>query len=179
MTYDIGRPTGRCFVSDRRFEPGEEFIAVMLEGATGWVRRDYALENWSELPNGAVGFWRCAMPNLNGDSPELTTKPVSTEQILQWFDAVNAQLPRDDHQQRLLYVTALLLVRRKALKLLDVERSNEGEYLVLKRPRGNGIVKVRDPGIADDRLAELERELTQHLLTAALLQPLPESETPA
>lgn len=179
MAYDIGRATGRCFATNRELAAGEEFIAALCDTPGGWLRKDFGLDQWQGTCDGAVGFWLAKMPDIVGTIAK--PKPISTEAILEWFDRLieSADVENRDTES-LAYVTALLLVRRKALKLHDVERTDSGEFLVLKRPRGGNVFKVRDPGISEERIIELERELTRMLEGSGTLTSVGSNlETPA
>jgi hypothetical protein len=61
------------------------------------------------------------------------------------------------------YVLALLLLRRRVLRLEDSQRDEQGEVLVLNCPRDESLhhVLVRSPG--PQRTQEIEAELAKLL----------------
>lgn len=159
MRYELGRPGRKCFASGRDLRAGDEFYSVLLETVTGWERREYALEHWPGPPADAVGVWRGRVPAE--DARPAAPAPLTTEALLAWFDRL--ALAADEQQQRLRYVLTLLLLRRKALKLQDVDRTEAGEFLIVKRTRGASTDRVLDPRLSEERIQAVEQELNRLL----------------
>jgi hypothetical protein len=158
MHYEITRNSRRCCVSDRELRPGEVFYSVLIDAPGGTKRRDYAAENWLGPPADAIGFWKGRMPV---DDKPTGKQPISDDTMLelfeQWEDAEDAE------KLQLRYVLALLLIRRKALKLQDVVRIEQGEFLVVQLPRKKQTYQVRDPHLTEDQVQQVEQELTRLL----------------
>ena len=72
----------------------------------------------------------------------------------------------DAKREQLRYVLALLLMRRKALKLHDVQQDGEKEVLMFRRPRSKENLPVTDPGLDESQVDRLEEELAELLGTA-------------
>lgn len=108
LDFSVRRPSRRCAATDRPFEPGEAFVSVLIDEAAEVVRRDFALTAWGEPPEGAIAWWRSQTPSKGrgvGEAP----REVMLRLLDEWADRPDEASAR--------YVLALLLVRRKVLRL--------------------------------------------------------------
>ena len=60
---------------------------------------------------------------------------------------------------RIRYILGLLLIRRKVLKFVDVERSGDDELLVLRAPATGDEYRVTNPRLCDEELAAVQAEV--------------------
>jgi len=156
MDYEIGRCTRHCAVSGRELKPGEEFYSALVDQGAGSSRMDYAREVWEGPPPGAVGWWKSHIPDPN--SQKLTWAP--NDVMLDFFDELAEQPDRQDVR----YVLALLLVRRRVMRLEESQTDTEhGEVIVLYCPRRDATyhVPAREP--TPERIDEIQQHLS-HLL---------------
>ena len=164
MHYEIGRNSRRCCVSGKELEPGDEFYSALIDTVTGLQRCDYAPEHWTGPPENVFGFWRGRLPI---EAAQETREPPSLDAMLELFeqfaDAASAEDSAGSRKPALCYVLALLLIRRKALKLNSIAREDEVEYLVVSRPRTTIEYRVPDPQLPEERIHEVEQELTRLL----------------
>lgn len=163
MAYEVSKNSRRCFVSGRNLEPGDVFYSVLIETPTGTERRDYAKENWQGPPEGAIGFWKGRIPETTGgDKP----KPISPEAMFELFEQLATK--EDPSAQRLRYVLALLLIRRKALKLHGVEHSQDGDALIVRSVGSKSVTyTVMDAELSEEQMELAEQELAGLLESAA------------
>jgi hypothetical protein len=115
MDYQIQTNTRRCALSGRALEPGDRYFSVLLDTGGSLERRDYCADVWSGPPAEAFSFWsgRIALPEVR------RLPPIDTELLMECFQRLAGQ---DDRERvRFRYIVALLLVRRKKLRLLDSE----------------------------------------------------------
>ncbi|QDU62521.1 hypothetical protein Pan216_33880 [Planctomycetes bacterium Pan216] len=162
MDYQIGPHTKKCFVSGKEISPGDSYYTAVIETVTGLERRDYRVEHWTGPPEEALGFWRSRLPE---DKDAGKPKPVTVEAMLALFEQF-AEETEDPKRRQLHYVLALLLMRRKALKLHDVQQDGEHEVLIFRRPRSKENLPVMDPGLKETEVDRLEEELAELLGTA-------------
>lgn len=158
MHYEIARNSKRCCVSERELRPGEVYFSALIDAPGGMQRKDFAAENWTGPPADTVGYWKGRIPP--DDKPK-AAQPISDEAMLELFE--KWENSDDAEKVQLRYVLALLLIRRKALKLQDMVQSEEGEYLIVQRPRQKQTHRVRDPHLAEDQVQRVEQELTRLL----------------
>jgi hypothetical protein len=151
--YQLPTPTRRqCCATGRELKAGERYFGVLAEEAGRFVRREYAPEAWAGPPEGVVGFWAGRVPA--GDAPK--RPPVDDETVRECFRRLDGATEPSRVSFR--YVLALLLVRRKALRIEETRRDEFGEVMILKDKSGERH-EVRDPGLAEADLAAVEDEV--------------------
>lgn len=159
--FEIQRSSRRCAKTDREFAPGEPFISVLVSDGAQIVRHDYAREAWDQPPANAIGWWQCHMPEPNAKRAHWAPNDV----LLHYFE----QLAGDEAQADVRYVLALLMIRRRIVRLEDTQRDEQGrEALVLFCPKNETEyqVTVREP--TGGRVREIQDELTRLLFADAV-----------
>lgn len=120
-----------------------------------------------------MAWWRARLPHADPDRPQ----PPPSEQLLQVFEEVQGQAGRADF----CYLLALLLVRRRLLRLEEAHRDVQGrEILVLYCPRRDATYRV--PAVPPDpsRAGVLQEELGRLLVGLPPASPAPAcSEVPS
>lgn len=165
MEFKITRGSGRCTVTGRKFEDGEQFIVALSpdpkeEGL--FQRQDICLAAWQRQSAGAfAAFWPSRY--------SVAKKPVLLDPDMLWqvFHRARTPVEGDDAAEmpRFAYVAALGLMRLKKLKLKGTRRQGKTEHLVFETP-GKGkdreTYEVVNPGLDEagiekvqDRLSEL------------------------
>ncbi len=153
--YHVPRCSRRCWATGRTLQPGEGYYSVLLWEGGELVRRDYSVEAWHGPPEEAIGWWRGEVPS-GPPKPDVATP----EQLLAWLE----QLLQQPEQADLCYVLALLLVRRRVLRLERETTGPEGPVLELHTPGPEPRsfrVPVRQP--EPQRLHEIEQQLKKVL----------------
>jgi hypothetical protein len=156
MDYDLQRPTKHCFTTGRELAPGEEFYSALIAEGAELRRADFSIEAWHGPPPGAIGCWKSQIPDRHGARRHWAPNDV----LLQCFDELSEQPDKQDMR----YVLALLLVRRRVMRLEEEQKDAAGgELLVLYCPRRDTTyevpVTVPDPTRADAIQQELARLL--------------------
>lgn len=154
--YDFQRCTGRCAVTGRQLAPGETYYSALVEAGNTLRRVDYSAEAWNGPPDGAIGWWRSHLPALDPDRPQ----PPPNERLLQVWEELLGQPDRADF----CYLLALLLVRRRLLRLEEQQCDGQGrEVLILYCPRRDTTYRV--PAVPPDpsRACVLQEELSRLL----------------
>src|SRR5262245_28555434 len=104
--FEVARPGGRCHVSGRQIEPGEDFYTVLLETPQGFERRDYSNENWQGPPEGAFCHFKTRLPNREG--PKRTF--VDDDVLINFFLRLSGS--EEGMKLRFRFVLALILLRK-------------------------------------------------------------------
>jgi hypothetical protein len=162
MDYELGRSTRKCAKTGREFAAGESFFSVLMAEGSKIVRHDYAAEAWEGAPKLAVGWWKSQIPAA--DSKRQKPRWAPNDVMLQLFDELAEQPDRADMR----YVLALLLLRRRVLRLEDTEQVGpQGEVLLVYCARRQTEYKV--PVVMPDgtRAEEIQQELARLLLSDA------------
>lgn len=166
--YPTCKATGKCAASGRDLVEGEKFVATLVEqpvpgsSATVVSRIDYALDSWTSgarpaPPAIVLGSWR-----TNFHAGEQKKTPLMGDQeMLDLFDEL-AQAA-DERQIRFRYLLALLLIRRRLLRVISTKRVPQGTLLtVLRRGEDAGTAtpgQVIDPGLDEATIAEAIEQL--------------------
>jgi hypothetical protein len=160
MDYQL-KPIGKtCAATGEELSPGTECYSVLLEENGRNTRQDFSAAGWSGPPENAVGYWRTSVPEPNDVKP----KPLDSESLLQSFE----QLSEDANpaQEKLRFVTALLLVQKRRLKLDGSRRDGDIEFLQLVGSHGEGPYEVREFDLSADERQELQQAVDAFLAAA-------------
>lgn len=155
----IGRFTGRCAATGRALEPGTPCIAVLLDrGDDGFERRDYSIDAWASTsrPDGILGFWKTVVPR-----PEERRGVVIDDEVLA---SMLARLDGDERPERIAFrwIVTLLLLRRRMLRHLGVERRDGREWWRFAwagAGAGAPAIEVVNPHLRDEDLQSLAGQL--------------------
>lgn len=154
-TYELAAPNRRCARSGRELKPGEPIFSVLHDRDGLWVREDVAAEAWNGAPEDAFSFWRTSIPDEKRKGP-----PRLNEELL-WDCFLRLEGQADPKSVTFRYVLALLLVRKKRLKLEEVRPAEDGERLTLRDAKRKQTHTVLNPGLTDAQLGEVEAEISQ------------------
>lgn len=160
IEYEIQRCTRHCATTHRELAPGEAFYSTLTAEGSSVVRHDYSAEAWQGPPAGVLGWWKARMPQR--DARKLHWAP--NDVMLELLETLE---PRDDMQD-LRYVLALLLIRRRVVRLEDTEQDDAGrEVSVLYCPRRETTYRVPTVMPSDERTVEIQEELARLLFANA------------
>ena len=156
MDYEVQRCTRTCAATGRELAAGEEFYSVLVPEAGRVERRDYAVEGWSGPPEDSLGWWKSRMPDQDARKKRLTPSEVLVELF--------QELEQAEGNRDLRYVLALLMVRRRILKLEDTIQDERGnEVLVLYAPRDETTHQVTVVMPDEARANEIQEYLSRLL----------------
>jgi len=171
--WKIHRREERCSACERAFDEGETFFSLLAFEGEGLRREDRCsacFEAPSEEAQETV-YWRTR------HSPDRRARfAVDFEAIEELFLALEGRAR--GRLAELRYLLALLLMRKKRLKLIGVRRSSEGETLRLRRPRRTEELEVAVFDLDAERSASLKAELAR-VFEGAGLEALLSGEGPA
>ena len=156
MEYEIERSAKSCAVTGREFAPGETFYSALIASGAELKRCDYSAEAWQGPPEGAIGWWKSQMP----DQHARRSYWAPNELLLNFFD----ELAQQPDKQDMRYVLALLLVRRRVMRLEEEQRDDAGrERLVLYCPRRDAQYEVSAISLDQGRIEEIQEVLVKLL----------------
>ena len=156
MEYEVQRSTKHCAATGREFTPGEEFFSALIAAGADLRRADFSIEAWQGPPPGTIGWWKSQLPGR----PNARQRRAPNEILLQVFDELADQPDRLDMR----YVLALLLVRRRVMRLEEERHDETGrEILLLYCPRRETSYEI--PVIAPEptRTDEIQQTLAKLL----------------
>jgi hypothetical protein len=169
LDFEVQRCTRRCAATERALEPGDVCYSVLeIEGAAV-IRKDYCGDAWNGPPEAAFGWWKSRVPEPTAKKIRLAPNDV----LLELFE----KLADQPEQQDLRYVLALLLVRRRVLRV-DVahERSNvdptnqasrAAETMTLYCPKRESTYEAFVAMPSRERIDEIQQQLSDLLIADA------------
>jgi hypothetical protein len=160
MDYDLDRCSRQCAATGRELSPGEHFYSALILRDGSAVRVDYAPEAWTGPPENALGWWKSRLP-LPEEKPKKAWAPADL--MLDLFDRLGELPDRADAR----FVLALLLVRRRVLRIEESEHLGEQERLLLSCPRRHAEYEVIAATPDEGRAQEIQAELEALLQTEA------------
>lgn len=157
MEYQF-RPIGKkCAATGADLVPGSTCYSVLIERNGELQRLDYSEQGWSGPPAEAIGVWTCQVPM----PAEVRHEPLDTNALMSCFE----QLCEEGNPVRdgLRYILALLLMKKRRLKLDSTRTEGDSDYLQLSGAQGEGVWEVRDPNPSDADVQLWQRELNVYL----------------
>ena len=129
MDFEIQRFTRVCAATGRELAPGEAFYSVLVAEGSEVKRLDYSVQGWPGPPEKCIGWWKSQVPSPHANKVLWAPNEV----LLQFFEGLEGT-DREDMR----YVLALLLVRRRVLRLEQELRRVE---LTARRPVRRAVVE--------------------------------------
>lgn len=153
MDYRIHRPQSRCATTGRTFEPGEAIVSALVREDGGIARLDVTADSWQGPPSGSLAWWRSRVPAKDAKGPTLAPVDVLLD--------VLEQLEASEDDAALRYLLALVLVRRRVLRMADSHDTpvDSDELVVTCRRRSSDYrIRVVPPPSGEE--AALEERLS-------------------
>ncbi len=155
--WNMPRRTDTCQACTRGFEIGETFQAFLHETDEGYERRDYCQKCIPENPAGAIGSWKAR--RLAPATKKVL--PFDRDAVYAFFELLEDA--EASHQVQFRFVLALLLWRKKALKLERTTEQNGRELWDFVTPRTGARHSVERPDLDEAQLEQLSGQLEQLL----------------
>jgi hypothetical protein len=137
---------------------------LQVEGAE-IIRQDFCSEGWNGPPEKAFGWWKSRVPEPTAKKIKLAPNEV----LLELFDQL-----AERHEADLRYVLALLLVRRRVLRVdlagesIGVQqRAAENETMIVYCPKRETTYEVPVAMPRGERIDEIQKQLSDLLVADA------------
>jgi len=156
IDYEVQRCTRHCATSGRELKVGEVYYSALVARGARVVRLDYSADAWQGPPEGALGWWKSQVPGR--DAKKLHWAP--NEVMLELLEQLEAQPDKLDMR----YVLALLLIRRRVVRLEETDSDERRrEVLVLYCARRETTYKVAVVVPGEERTRQIQDELSRLL----------------
>ena len=160
MDYEVERCTRRCAATGRELQPGELYYSTLSVERRSIVRSDFSFEGWQGPPPGVLAWWKSHLPKA--EAAKRTWAP--NDVMLELFEGLETQPDQQDFR----YVLALLLVRRRVMRVEETRADEQGrETLVAYCPRREREFQVLAVLPDPQRAEEIQTELSRLFLEPA------------
>ena len=180
--YQIQRATGVCAFTNRSLEPGEIYIATLVDAPLpegqkpakddpGFVRMDICIEAWEEgkRPQNLFSFWKTTVAHPSKKKKLFVDNSVLFNLLLRLADETQPQ------RQAFRFVIALILMRKKLLRYDKSAKLDKGMEVWTMTPKldmtkghmgkwdEKNKLSVIDPHLDDDQIQQVSDQLGQIL----------------
>ena len=156
LEFDVQRFTRRCAETDRELEPGETFFSALVPHGGDVIRNDYCADSWKGPPENAIGWWQSEVPDPKSKKVHWAPSDV----MLHYF----LQLAEQDDNQDTRYILALLMIRKRILRLDDTERDDDGmERLHVYCSKNESEYEIPVVTPTNERIGVIQAELAELL----------------
>lgn len=158
LDFEVQRFTRRCCRTDHVFEPGELVYSALIAQQGKVIRKDFGEAAWEGPPAEAIGWWKSRVPDVHSTKMHWAPNDV----IVHYFEQLEGNVAQED----LRYVLALLMIRRRIVRLEDTEANQgQGEVFVLYCPRNEREYRVKVAEPSAPRIGEIQSELAELLFS--------------
>ena len=148
--WKISKRGRSCSVCQREFRSEEVLYSGIAEVDGKFTRRDVCVPCWGQKPE-LFSFWKTQMPRRE-------VKRLEDINAMQEFFKKLLEKPSEDPaRQKITYLTALLLARKRRIRLAG---SKDGRLRIEKTWDGEAT-EIADPVIADEELEVLKQQMEQ------------------
>ena len=153
--WQINDKIESCHGCGKRFEDASEVISALFEQGEAFFRRDYcaACANGEHLA-GAFSHWRAKF-----SSSKPAKAYVDDEVIFDFFERL--QESAEPSKKDFHYVLALILMRKRLLKFMSIEKEGDETCMVLRSPRRDKIYRVLERRLSSREMDALNEEVAK------------------
>jgi len=158
-SWHVRSRSRECAVSQRAFIDGETIVTALFPDpeSSGYLRRDYCLDAWNELPADAekpFSFWKTTFAAPTGNAADDPMEKLSPEEILTRLVEED-----EDHTENTRYILAVMLERQKLLRETDSQRTPSGILRVYEHRKTGEVFIVKDPDIPLSQVEAVQNEV--------------------
>lgn len=155
--WHIARSSRTCAYSGAAIPQGEPFFSALVDKDESFDRLDYSTQAWQEVDKEPFfSYWK----NKGGTAREDKKPMVDFDRLMAFFDSLEGA---EETPKRLFrYVLALILTRRRRLRLDDMSRTDAGDRLVVYDRRDGGkTMEILSPEATREDLEKAQEKLNQ------------------
>lgn len=154
--WRIARTSRTCAHSGEHIDTAHPYYSALVEKGEAWERLDFTPAAWPEVDKAAFfSYWK----NKGGVPAGGKRDKIDFERLLCFFDSLEGS---EERRHRLFrYVLALVLGRKRHLRLDDMGRTPEGDRLIAYDKRTSRTLEIVSPEATREELAEVREELNR------------------
>ena len=152
--WEVEPAAGRCAVTGRRLEEGEEFYSALFEDGESFRRSDYSVDSWKGPPEGSYCHFKSRVP-IKLKRKKLL---VDNEILVNFFLRLGDETEPTRLQFR--FVLALILMRKRLLRYegSTIESGADVWRMLLTTDRStHGVV---NPRLTDEQIEGVSSQLS-------------------
>jgi len=152
--WQVEAAKGRCAVTGRPLEEGEEFYTVLFEEGDSFRRADYSLAGWQGPPDGSFCHFKTRLPVREKRKKLL----VDDDLLVSFF----LRLARETEPVRLQFrfVLALILMRKRILRYEESAIDGEVESWQMSLVKDHSRHGVLNPHLTDSQIEGVSSQLS-------------------
>ena len=161
--WPIKHRADTCARTQRAFEPGEQFYTLLFREDKGFRREDLSEEAWAQRNENIrpYSFWKTRYEPAPL-APAESLEKQNAEDILRRLLTEN-----DPSNANACYVLSAMLERKRVLKQVKTEETQEGRVLIYEQGSTGDVFIVPDPQLRLDELENVQNEVAELLRGAA------------
>jgi len=161
--WPIKHRADACAQTQRPFQPGEQFYTLLFREGDAFRREDLSEEAWAQRNENIqpFSFWKSRYEPPPPTPPEPLAKEKA-EDLLRRLLAEN-----NPANANACYVLALMLERKRVLKQVKTDETEERPVLVYEHVKNGDVFIVPDARLRLDEIEHVQEEVSQLLKSAS------------
>lgn len=154
--WQLEAPKGRCAVTNRQLNEGEEFYSVLFEDEQvegGFRRVDYSLEAWQGVPDGAYCSFKTHVPIREQRRRLLVDNDILINFFIRLADET------DLLRLQFRFVLALILMRKRLLRYDGSTTQDGTEVWQMTLMADHSTHNVLNPRLTDEQIEGVSSQL--------------------
>jgi hypothetical protein len=157
--WEITKPLGQCYGTERKIEHGEEYFAALVETEDGLQRRDFCADYWDSQKPDVFCYWKTRLPEP-GQKKRLF---VDDQVLMTFFERLENETEQEKVNFR--FVLALILMRKRILKYDETKNVDDHEIWCLRKVGEKEIAEVINPHLDEEQIEQLSSQIGEILQT--------------
>lgn len=153
--WHLSRRSDHCALCNTALAAGSTYHAYLYEQGDNYERRDYCTTCQPPADPPSVGFWRARRPVAGQTNHH--SYAFDREAVFAFFQAIGDADTAQKRQFR--FVLALLLWRKKVLKLVETLPVADGEVWRFVAPHVQEEYRIERPELSDDDATRLSTQV--------------------
>lgn len=155
--WEITKPLGQCYGTERKIEFGEEYFAALVETEEGLQRRDFCAGYWESQKPDVFCYWKTRLPEP-GQKKQLF---VDDQMLMAFFERLEKETEQEKINFR--FVLALILMRKRILKYDETKNVDGREIWCLRIVGEKQIVEIINPHLDEEQIEQLSSQIGEIL----------------
>ena len=157
--WDINKPLGQCFGTNRTIDPGEEYVGALVRTEEGLQRRDFCADYWESEKPEVFCYWKTKLPHPDQKKQLF----VDDQMLMAFFERLEKETDQEKINFR--FVLALILMRKRILKYDDTRIEDGREIWLLRIVGDKQIAEVVNPHLDEEQIEQLSSQIGEILQT--------------